>query len=139
MKPEDETAQVQFEQIVLQKIKLAAVMAIPDGMHDALANATFRTEHDWMADHLVGKMTTYIWGLNEQRITAIWPRDWWQAVKQRFAPAWFLRRWPVLCDQIDQPQFEAVYLALHGDKITADPGRHGSFPFIRSQGFDGPA
>lgn len=24
----------------------------------------------------------------------IYPADWWQAVKQRFAPAWFLARWP---------------------------------------------
>jgi len=25
----------------------------------------------------------------------IYPADWWQAVKQRFAPAWCLKRWPV--------------------------------------------
>lgn len=24
-----------------------------------------------------------------------WPADWRQALKERFAPAWFLRRWPV--------------------------------------------
>ena len=24
-----------------------------------------------------------------------YPADWWQAVKQRFAPAWCLKRWPV--------------------------------------------
>lgn len=23
------------------------------------------------------------------------PADWWEHVKERFAPAWFLRRWPV--------------------------------------------
>ena len=23
------------------------------------------------------------------------PRDWWEHVKERFAPQWFLRRWPV--------------------------------------------
>lgn len=26
---------------------------------------------------------------------ARWPADWWQAVKERFAPTWFLNRWPV--------------------------------------------
>lgn len=25
-----------------------------------------------------------------------WPRTWWDAVKERFAPAWFLKRWPVV-------------------------------------------
>ncbi len=24
-----------------------------------------------------------------------YPRDWWEAVKQRFAPSWFLCRWPI--------------------------------------------
>ena len=24
-----------------------------------------------------------------------YPEDWWQAFKQRWAPGWFLRRWPV--------------------------------------------
>ncbi len=24
-----------------------------------------------------------------------YPADWWQAVKERFAPAWALRHWPV--------------------------------------------
>ena len=30
----------------------------------------------------------------EQR-TFAWPRDWWQAFRQRWLPAWWLRRWPV--------------------------------------------
>ena len=25
-----------------------------------------------------------------------YPADWWQAVKERFAPAWALKRWPVV-------------------------------------------
>ena len=24
-----------------------------------------------------------------------YPQDWWEALKARFAPAWFLKRWPV--------------------------------------------
>ncbi len=24
------------------------------------------------------------------------PRDWWQHAKERFAPQWYLKRWPVL-------------------------------------------
>ncbi len=30
--------------------------------------------------------------------TVAWPADWAQAVKQRFAPAWALKRWPVLLE-----------------------------------------
>lgn len=25
-----------------------------------------------------------------------YPKTWWDAVKQRFAPKWFLKRWPVM-------------------------------------------
>lgn len=128
MTDETQEAAPTYEQVVLQKIKLAAVRAMPDGMHDVLANATFKTKHQWMADCLVGEMRAYVWGMNEQRIRAAWPADWWEAVKQRFAPKWFLRRWPVRFDSIDEPQFEAVYLSLYGDRITVDPahGRHGN-------------
>lgn len=33
---------------------------------------------------------------NLQEYRFQYPADWWQAVKEHFAPAWFLRRWPVL-------------------------------------------
>lgn len=38
-----------------------------------------------------------------------WPRDWWEAVKERWAPAWFKERWPVQYNSveydIDEPQY----------------------------------
>ena len=116
--------QVAFERLVLQKIKLAATASISkDCLHDVLGNAEFKLAAGWMADILVGKMTSYVLGMNEQRITARWPADWWQAVRRRFAPGWCLRRWPVRYSGIDEPQFESVYLSLHGDRITPDPAR----------------
>ena len=111
------------ERVILTKIKLAARSGMPDGMHDMLANAEFRLRTDWMADQMIGVMKCYVWGMNEQRIKALWPRDWWQAVKERFAPAWAKRRWPVIYESIDEPQFEAVYLALNSDRISEDPGK----------------
>ena len=125
MTDEDAEVKCAIERVVLQKIKLAAVTAIArgDGLHDMLANAEFRVAEDWISKMLIAKMTTYVLGMNEKRIQWKCPCDWWEAVKYQFAPAWFLRRWPVRYDEIDEPQFEAVYLSLHGDKITMDPGR----------------
>ena len=37
------------------------------------------------------------------------PRDWWQAVKERFAPKWFAKRWPV--------QFDEFKIAQLGNKV----------------------
>jgi hypothetical protein len=31
-----------------------------------------------------------------RRVVIAVPRDWWQAVRQRWCPAWWLRRYPVL-------------------------------------------
>jgi hypothetical protein len=31
----------------------------------------------------------------KERRTFAWPRDWWQAFRQRWMPAWWLKRWPV--------------------------------------------
>ena len=33
------------------------------------------------------------------------PRDWWESVKERFAPGWFLRRWPVVYSQVRVEEF----------------------------------
>jgi hypothetical protein len=40
-------------------------------------------------------LTSLIWGqvIHDEEIS--YPEDWWEAVKQRWAPAWALRRWPV--------------------------------------------
>jgi hypothetical protein len=36
-----------------------------------------------------------VYGRQSPRLTYRYPRDWWQAFKQRFLPAWALKRWPV--------------------------------------------
>ena len=119
----DQLATAEFDRIVLQKIQLSASLMIDPELRDPLANAEFKTFAGHCGDVLVGQLRTYVWGMNEKRIAAKWPDGWWQAVKDRFAPAWFLRRWPVRWDGINEPQFEAVYTSLHRDKITSDPAR----------------
>ena len=37
-----------------------------------------------------------------------WPTDWWQAVKNRWAPGWWLRRWPVRWEGVDLTQVVAM-------------------------------
>jgi hypothetical protein len=39
-----------------------------------------------------------------------WPANWWEAVKERFAPQWFKSRWPVklLKVDIDRPVYKSV-------------------------------
>ena len=64
-------------------------------------------KHAWMIS-----LSTYVHALPLEviRVHEKWPKDWWQAVKERFAPKWFLRRWPVLYERIDIDQ--QIYAAV---------------------------
>ena len=50
---------------------------------------------DFMSDSLCLMIKQKIWGKQLKKISVRYPCDWWQAVKERFAPKWFKRRWPV--------------------------------------------
>lgn len=48
------------------------------------------------ATNLVSMAVRYeIWGKVVDKAEASYPADWKEAIKERFAPAWFKRRWPV--------------------------------------------
>lgn len=44
---------------------------------------------------MVVRLKAGIWTEKAQRVEVRYPSDWWQAVKERFSPAWCKRRWPV--------------------------------------------
>lgn len=51
------------------------------------------------ADAVFGTMRYTLYGYAGrrmlERVEVRWPSDWWEAVKERWAPAWVLSRWPV--------------------------------------------
>ena len=49
---------------------------------------------DLVANHWIAKLNYSVVG--EVLDTIRYPADWWQALKKRFAPRWFLARWPVV-------------------------------------------
>jgi len=54
-------------------------------------------------DALCISIDTYVVGMSEKRIRVHrkWPKDWWHAFKDRWFPAFLLRRWPVQYEEID--------------------------------------
>ena len=48
-------------------------------------------------DEVVSRIRGHVWGESEsvQKVSITYPADWKQAVKERFFPAWALKRWPV--------------------------------------------
>lgn len=47
-------------------------------------------------DALILQMVGYLAADHLETVTIVYPRDWWEAVKQRFGPDWFVRRYPVI-------------------------------------------
>jgi hypothetical protein len=55
-----------------------------------------RVEHAGaMLAHMIQEVAT------QRECMARYPKDWWEAVKARFAPGWFLKRYPVQWSVID--------------------------------------
>ena len=63
-------------------------------------------------DLLCGQLRTQLdWivaGEELEHIKAEWPRDWWQAFRARWFPAWALKRWPVVMAWAEM-RADAVY------------------------------
>lgn len=70
-----------------------------------------------------------------------YPADWKEAVKERFAPAWLKRRWPVRYHHV-MIDIEALYpkIALPDEeyfiKVNRNVGRIGDLPTCRSKESD---
>jgi len=62
-------------------------------------------------------MTAKVYGMPQERIVIHkrWPADWWQAVRERWFPRWWLRRHPVRYERVDVDQtiYAAVCPHLH--------------------------
>ena len=48
-----------------------------------------------LVDIMVIRAKGFLWGEDVAREEVSYPRDWWQAFKKRWAPSWFLARWPI--------------------------------------------
>jgi len=47
------------------------------------------------------RVTRMVWGLEPvKRHVVSYPANWIEAIKQRFAPKWFTRRWPVKMTEV---------------------------------------
>ena len=52
---------------------------------------------EFAMDEIATRIRGHVWGEREsvQKVSITYPTDWKQAVKERFFPAWALKRWPV--------------------------------------------
>ncbi len=85
---------------------------------------------DHMARQLVLELRSFVLGKRAERIDIEekWPADWWQAVKDRWAPAWFLKRYPVQYKTLSVHK-ETMRVCPHVD-IKTPEGRQVHFEWL---------
>ena len=59
-----------------------------------LSNYELFADPQWLANRIAFELVQKIATRTQTSHTFEAPADWWSHVKTRFAPAWFLRRWP---------------------------------------------
>lgn len=87
------------EDIVLEQITYAVRRSIDRKMvEDTDLDIPSYHLHRWVelaSERYVLEMRMILLGKTNQEARVKYPADWKQAIKERFAPAWALNRWPV--------------------------------------------
>ena len=65
---------------------------------------------NWHAGRLLMGLDAYIASDDRKHALCEWPRDWWQAVRARWCPRWWLARHPVL---MERREFVASEMVPH--------------------------
>ena len=83
--------------VTLERMKFVVLQYITEELADlfAYAPAVSISPLSFLADEIVLRVTQEVYGRTMEEVSAEWPADWWQAVKDRWAPGWMKARWPV--------------------------------------------
>ena len=80
-------------EVQLKKFKIMVLNTISEDLIDA--EVDFSSHLNFMTNDIGVRVKGYIWSENVDTVNIQYPADWWQAVKERFAPKFILNRWPV--------------------------------------------
>jgi hypothetical protein len=102
-----------------------ATQKVPIATHRLVDKATIERRHDGydpmdeLRHAFQYDLETYMIGIRDHKIEEVvfWPKDWWQMLKEQYAPKWFLKRWPVEYDDhtLSVQAYKAVCPHLAGD------------------------
>jgi hypothetical protein len=83
---------------VLEREVFMVAKAFPPGKYATLSD--LRVGLSWEAKALVLRLAAGVYkdvvARDTAELSVSVPAGWWQAFRQRWAPAWWLRRWPVV-------------------------------------------
>jgi len=89
----DQNEDPKVRQVLLERMTWACRQDVPKALADRL---TVEQIADMVTGRMVYMLRASIYAQQLDHQVVRYPADWWQGFKQRFFPAWALRRWPVL-------------------------------------------
>ena len=136
MSDEKQSDNIEVERRFLEQLRYGASVRVPVEALEGIHDVDFKAFVDHTLDSLQVALLASLWTDHEKKVLVYThPADWWQAVKSRFAPAWFRRRYPVRVRTVTI-YVRAVYPKL---KLDAPPGtRTATFIYGRSSGLAEP-
>lgn len=86
-----------WNEIKLEKLRWTLMTHINEEIAGEIVNAPqVDVQHDnYISDLFAVRAIFDFLGANMESISAKYPANWKQAIKERFAPEWVKRRWPV--------------------------------------------
>ena len=102
---------VETREITLKRVAYGCQQYLDN--ESCLFDASFDLERSVMGG-MIASIRGYVWAEHIDDYQRRWPADWWQHFKERWFPAWALKRWPVRYDGFDieriavYPEFKAV-------------------------------
>ena len=84
--------------VELERLKMIILHEFDAGLLDAMAgprDVAISTMASCIGNTAVVRIKQEVLGRELEQVEHTYPADWWQACKERWFPAWVLRRWPV--------------------------------------------
>ena len=107
-----------YREVELNKLKFGLQQYLSSELIDLKADVRY----DHFTQMIVAEITGYILSEDLKRYEFKWPRDWWQAFKERWFHGWLLERYPVEY-MVKVVDIKAIYPDLH-KKISMPPNDH---------------
>jgi hypothetical protein len=116
---------MQMKRYLIEKVEIGLNTVVP---RHFLMNAEISKYMDYMTDGLIFRFRSYLAGAKhesthvEQTIKV--PLSWWDHVKERFAPKWFLKRWPTQYRTIEVKRVVTITNICPHIEVPHDDRRH---------------
>lgn len=106
-----------FHKVELERVQIGVEAMFSNDLLGMKAKVTM---DEMIGHHIRVQMRGFLWGRTIQRHRARYPQDWVEALKERFAPAWLCRRWPIKYLTIDF-NLKAIYPTLRYEVPKHEP------------------